>query len=166
MRKRKNKPFSYDKEARLRGRKHRLAIYDLDEGLLKAKSGNNEPLAKYLRAGGTITEQRHLDALADLIAPPKRERGRPRGRDTSERAEALRAIVRMVRRLEREWYKKNPNQSLMSRAGVSSDIAELCLGHVITGVRGTYDRNGYHAEKKAGLRDTGGADRPDRQSQR
>jgi len=39
-------------------------------------------------------------------------------------------------------------RSLMSRAGVRSDIAELCLGHVITGVRGTYDRYAYHAEKK------------------
>jgi integrase len=38
-------------------------------------------------------------------------------------------------------------RSLMSRAGVNSDIAELCLGHTITGVRGTYDRYAYHAEK-------------------
>jgi integrase len=40
-------------------------------------------------------------------------------------------------------------RSLMSRAGVRPDIAELCLGHVITGVRGTYDRHAYHAEKAA-----------------
>jgi integrase len=40
-------------------------------------------------------------------------------------------------------------RSLMSRAGVPSDHAERCLGHVIGGVRGTYDRHGYHAEKKA-----------------
>lgn len=39
-------------------------------------------------------------------------------------------------------------RSLMSRAGVPSDHAELCLGHVLTGVRGTYDRHEYHAEKK------------------
>ena len=39
-------------------------------------------------------------------------------------------------------------RSLMSRAGVPSDHAERCLGHVITGVRGTYDRHAYHAEKK------------------
>ena len=38
-------------------------------------------------------------------------------------------------------------RSLMSRAGVPSDHAELCLGHVLTGVRGTYDRHAYHAEK-------------------
>jgi integrase len=40
-------------------------------------------------------------------------------------------------------------RTLMSRAGVSSDHAEMCLGHVLTGVRGTYDRHAYHAEKAA-----------------
>jgi integrase len=39
-------------------------------------------------------------------------------------------------------------RSLMSRANVSPDHAERCLGHVIGGVRGTYDRYEYHAEKK------------------
>jgi integrase len=39
-------------------------------------------------------------------------------------------------------------RSLMSRAGVNSDHAERCLGHVIAGVRGTYDRHEYHAEKR------------------
>jgi integrase len=39
-------------------------------------------------------------------------------------------------------------RSLMSRAGVNSDHAERCLGHVISGVRGTYDRHEYYAEKK------------------
>jgi integrase len=40
-------------------------------------------------------------------------------------------------------------RSLMSRAGVPSDHAEMCLGHILTGVRGTYDRHAYHAEKAA-----------------
>ena len=39
-------------------------------------------------------------------------------------------------------------RSLMSRAGVNSDHAERCLGHVISGVRSTYDRHEYHAEKR------------------
>jgi integrase len=38
-------------------------------------------------------------------------------------------------------------RSLMSRAGVSADIAERCLGHVMGGVRGTYDRYEYRDEK-------------------
>jgi integrase len=39
-------------------------------------------------------------------------------------------------------------RSLMSRAGVPSDHAERCLGHVIGGVRGVYDRHEYHTEKQ------------------
>jgi integrase len=39
-------------------------------------------------------------------------------------------------------------RSLMSRAGVPSDYAECCLGHVLSGVRGTYDRHEYLAEKR------------------
>jgi hypothetical protein len=35
----------------------------------------------------------------------------------------------------------------MSRAGVNADHAERCLGHVIAGVRGVYDRHEFHAEK-------------------
>jgi integrase len=44
-------------------------------------------------------------------------------------------------------------RSLLSRkeAGVISDHAERCLGHVIGGVRGIYDRHAYHAEKKHAL---------------
>jgi integrase len=38
-------------------------------------------------------------------------------------------------------------RSLMSRAGVNSDHAERCLGHVIGGVRGVYDRFEYRQEK-------------------
>jgi integrase len=39
-------------------------------------------------------------------------------------------------------------RSLLSRAGVDANIAERCLGHVIGGVRGTYDRYAYYDEKK------------------
>jgi integrase len=42
-------------------------------------------------------------------------------------------------------------RSLMSRAGVSADIAERVLGHVIPGVRGVYDRFGYLDEKRDAL---------------
>ncbi|HEY2531125.1 MAG TPA: site-specific integrase [Xanthobacteraceae bacterium] len=38
-------------------------------------------------------------------------------------------------------------RSLMSRAGVSSDHAERCLGHVIGGVRDVYDRYEFYQEK-------------------
>jgi integrase len=42
-------------------------------------------------------------------------------------------------------------RSLMSRAGVASDIAERVIGHVIPGVRGVYDRHSYAHEKRAAL---------------
>ncbi len=42
-------------------------------------------------------------------------------------------------------------RSLMSRADVSSDHAERVLGHVIPGVRGTYDRHEYRTEKLGAL---------------
>lgn len=39
-------------------------------------------------------------------------------------------------------------RSLMSRAGVPTDHAERCLGHVMGGIRGTYDRHQYLPEKR------------------
>jgi integrase len=42
-------------------------------------------------------------------------------------------------------------RSLMSRAGVQSDVAERVLGHAIPGVRGIYDRHSYADEKAAAL---------------
>jgi integrase len=42
-------------------------------------------------------------------------------------------------------------RSLMSRAGVRPDIAERVLGHVQSGVQGTYDRHQYREEKAHAL---------------
>ena len=39
-------------------------------------------------------------------------------------------------------------RSLMSRAGVQSDHAERCLGHVLPGIRSTYDKHQYRDEKR------------------
>jgi integrase len=43
---------------------------------------------------------------------------------------------------------RRSSRSLMSRAGINSDHAERCLGHAIGGVRQTYDRHQYLAEKR------------------
>jgi len=40
-------------------------------------------------------------------------------------------------------------RTLMARAGINADHAERALGHVIGGVRGTYDRHAYANEKLA-----------------
>jgi hypothetical protein len=42
-------------------------------------------------------------------------------------------------------------RSLMSRAGVSTDVAERVLGHRIPGIRSTYDLHDYAAEKRCAL---------------
>lgn len=39
-------------------------------------------------------------------------------------------------------------RSLLSRAGVSADIGERCLGHTIRGIRGTYDRHDFEPEMR------------------
>jgi integrase len=39
-------------------------------------------------------------------------------------------------------------RTLLSRAGVSADHAEMCLGHALGGIRATYDRYAYEAEKR------------------
>ena len=40
-------------------------------------------------------------------------------------------------------------RTLLSRAGISADIGERCLGHVIGGVRRHYDLHEYETEKRA-----------------
>jgi integrase len=43
-------------------------------------------------------------------------------------------------------------RSLLSRAGVSSDIAERLMGHAMQGVEGVYDRHSYRNEKADALK--------------
>jgi integrase len=43
-------------------------------------------------------------------------------------------------------------RTLMSRAGVQPDHAERCLGHIIVGVRGVYDRFEFLDEKRAAFK--------------
>jgi integrase len=62
-----------------------------------------------------------------------------RGEDTGE-VELTRWTIHDLRRTAR---------SLMARAGVDPDHAERCLGHVIGGVRGVYDRHAYAEEKRS-----------------
>jgi integrase len=39
-------------------------------------------------------------------------------------------------------------RTLLSRAGIAADISEMCLGHSLSGVRATYDRWSFEAEKR------------------
>ncbi len=52
---------------------------------------------------------------------------------------------------QRPWQHRDLRRtarSLMSRAGVSREISERCLGHVMAGVEGVYDRHSYLDEKR------------------
>jgi integrase len=43
---------------------------------------------------------------------------------------------------------RRSSRSLLSRAGVDSNVAERCIGHAVGGVKGVYDRFGYADEKR------------------
>jgi integrase len=43
---------------------------------------------------------------------------------------------------------RRTSRTLLSRAGVSADIAEMCLGHALGGVRAVYDRFAYLDQKR------------------
>jgi integrase len=43
---------------------------------------------------------------------------------------------------------RRTSRTLLSRAGISADIGERCLGHALTGVRATYDRHEFENEKR------------------
>src|SRR5262249_12870366 len=74
----------------------------------------------------------------------------------SNGAKPLRGFAKSKTRLDaacgvKDWTLhdlRRTARSLLSRAGIAPDVAEMCLGHVLTGVRGTYDRHEYHDEKK------------------
>jgi integrase len=42
---------------------------------------------------------------------------------------------------------RRTSRTTLSRAGIASDIAERCLGHTLPGIRATYDKHDYQAEK-------------------
>jgi integrase len=43
---------------------------------------------------------------------------------------------------------RRTSRTLLSRAGIAADHAEMCLGHALSGVRGTYDRHSFESEKR------------------
>jgi integrase len=75
---------------------------------------------------------------------------------TNDGVRASGGFTKFKRRLDKEsgtsgWTLhdlRRTARSLMSRAGVSADVAEMCLGHVLPGVRGVYDRHSYLDEKR------------------
>jgi len=103
--------------------------------------------------------QRPLSEVALIVLPPRIEGSKyVFSYDNGRRP--LTGFVRTKQRLDEAMAKvlggpvpnwrlhdlRRTARSLMSRAGVSSDHAERCLGHIIPGVRGVYDRHTYLAE--------------------
>lgn len=74
----------------------------------------------------------------------------------SKAKKELDAIIARIRKAEgrapmKQWQLhdlRRTGRSLMSRAKVDADHAERCMGHVIGGVRETYDRYEYLDEKR------------------
>ncbi|MEY9185004.1 tyrosine-type recombinase/integrase [Bradyrhizobium sp. USDA 313] len=74
----------------------------------------------------------------------------------SKAKKELDAIISKIRKAEgrapmKQWQLhdlRRTGRSLMSRAKVDADHAERCMGHVIGGVRETYDRYEYLDEKR------------------
>jgi hypothetical protein len=75
----------------------------------------------------------------------------------SKAKKELNKLIAKIRKAEgrpamKQWQRhdlRRTGRSLMSRAKVDSDHAERCMGHVIGGVRETYDRYEYLEEKRA-----------------
>lgn len=75
----------------------------------------------------------------------------------SKAKKELNRIIAKIRKAEgrapmKQWQLhdlRRTGRSLMSRAKVDADHAERCMGHVIGGVRETYDRYEYLDEKRA-----------------
>jgi integrase len=94
-------------------------------GYVFSSAGGKLPFSGYSKAKA---------ALDKAIAQQRRAERRP---------QMARWTIHDLRRTAR---------SLMSRAGVSADVAERVLGHKIGGVRGTYDRHDYLPEKRDALK--------------
>jgi integrase len=92
-----------------------------------------------------------LDAGAKLFAAvASREEGRVDARDTIANIRKAEGREKMP-----PWTLhdlRRTARSLMSRAKVPTDHAERALGHVIGGVRETYDRYEYVDEKRAAFK--------------
>jgi integrase len=70
------------------------------------------------------------------------------------KAELDKAIAKQSKKPMPHWTLhdlRRTARSLMSRAGVRPDIAEIVVGHKLQGVRGVYDRYSYETERKDAL---------------
>lgn len=128
-------------------------VWDIPD--VAREKGNGGALALPEMALQIIRKQTRIEGNAYVF--PGRGEGHFNGFSPCKRA----LDAKVMERLREEKAKPLPGwtvhdlrrtaRSLMSRAGVDSDIAERVLGHKLTGVRGVYDRHQYGPEKKMAL---------------
>ena len=132
--------------------------------LLTATRRNEAARMERQRALGPDWIIPERDTRTGCIARPAVARGSRRSRQdatdrdrfvfTNDGKHALASFSKFKPKLDKAWgYTgwtlhdlRRTARTLMSRAGVSSDHAERCLGHVMGGIRGTYDRHNCRGE--------------------
>jgi integrase len=98
-----------------------------------------------------------VPAFAALLGTPRTMGfvfgdGAPLGNLSTRKAAIDKALADLRKVPNWRWHDlRRTARTLLSRARVSGDVAEMCLGHVLGGVRGVYDRHKYEAEKRDAL---------------
>ena len=104
-----------------------------------ARNKTKQPLARPLSgAAVAVIESQRRDGSAFVFSGPSGKKPTPGTTKAKRKFDVATGTsgwaLHDLRRTAR---------SLMSRAGVNSDHAERCLGHVIGGIRGVYDRHDF-----------------------
>ncbi len=133
-------------------------IWTIPAARYKTKKPNHVPLSK--AALGLIEVQPKIDGCDYIFAS---RAGTPFSGFGKSKAKLDKAILADMKTQGKKGAKVEPlpnwtlhdlrrtAKTLMVRAGVRPDISERVLGHVITGVEGTYDRHSYADEKRDAL---------------
>jgi integrase len=133
-------------------------IWTIPAERYKTKQANHVPLSKSALA---LIEAQTKLGDCDLIFPSRART--PYSGFAKSKAALDRTVLAMMKQRAKLDAKVPPlphwtlhdlrrtAKTLMVRAGVRPDISERVLGHVITGVEGTYDRYSYAEEKRDAL---------------
>jgi integrase len=133
-------------------------IWTIPAERYKTKRSNHVPLSKAARA--VIEAQPRMDGC-DYVFPSRTKT--PFSGFGKSKARLDKAVLLYMQKHAKKVADVEPlpnwtlhdlrrtAKTLMSRASVRPDISERVLGHVISGVEGTYDRHSYAGEKRDAL---------------
>jgi integrase len=134
------------------------AIWTIPAERYKSKRPNFVPLSKTALAV-IAAQPKHDDC--DYVFPSRAKT--PYSGFSKSKAKLDKAVFAAMKKQAKKVAKVEPMpnwtlhdlrrtaKTLMARAGVRPDISERVLGHVISGVEGTYDRHSYADEKRDAL---------------